>query len=152
MLRSTRRGIFRHSYDISEDGGPVIALAAVRREGCVFALSGQEYRISRAGHRSFTLVGPAGEEATAERTKGRMWTVKSSVTGPLELVRTSVWRETWELRRFGETIGTLSKDGAFRRTSSAELPAEVPLAVRLFVVYVVEVLWERSRQAAAGGA
>lgn len=150
MLRSTRRGFFRHSYDVSEDGRPAATLTSTRREGCAFEVDGEPYRVTRNGNKAFTLTGPWGETARAERVGGRTWSV-SSLHVPLELVRTSIWKETWEVRRFGEPVGTLSKDGAFKNTSSADLPDDLPLFLRLFIVCLVETLWERSRQAAAAG-
>jgi hypothetical protein len=150
MLQSTRRGFFRHSYDISEDGRPTATLTGIRREGCTFDVDGVGYRVARDGRKAFTLSGPNGDEARAERVRGRTWTVSSLVV-PLELVRTSMWKDTWELRRFGEPVGTLAKDGAFRRTSTADLPDDLPLPLRLFVLCVVETLWERARQSGDGG-
>jgi hypothetical protein len=150
MLQSTRRGFFRHSYEISEDGRPTVTLTGTRREGCSFELDDEPYRVTRDGRKAFVLTGPWGEAARAERVGSRTWTV-SSLHVPLELVRTSIWKETWEVRRFGEPVGTLSKDGAFKNTSTADLPDDLPLFLRLFVVCVVEALWERSRQAAAAG-
>ena len=98
----------------------------------------------------YALGGPTGELARAERADRRTWRITSAAES-FDLVRTSIWRETWELRRFGEPAGSLSKDGAFTRTSSADLPDDLPLSVRLFVVCVMETLWERSRQSAAAG-
>ena len=150
MLRSTRRGFFRHSYEISEDGRPAATLTGTRREGCTFEVDGEQYRVAREGRKAFVLTGPWGEAARAERAGSRTWTI-SSLHVPLELVRTSIWKETWEVRRFGEPVGTLSKDGAFKNTSTADLPDDLPLPLRLFIVCLVETLWERSRQAAAAG-
>lgn len=150
MLQSTRRGIFRHSYEVSEDGRPAATLVGTRREGCTFEADGASYRVTRDGYKAFQLIGPEGEIARAERVGGRTWAV-SSLYIPLELVKTSIWKETWEVRRFGESVGALSQDGVFKNTSTADLPDDLPLALRLFVVCLVETLWERSRQAAASG-
>ena len=150
MLQSTRRGFFRHSYDISEDGRPTATLTATRCEGCMFDVDGATYRVTRDGRKAFKLTGPNGDEARAERVRGRTWTI-SSLFVPLELVRGSIWKDTWEVRRFGEPVGTLAKDGAFKRTSTADLPDDLPLPLRLFVLCVVETLWERSRQSDGAG-
>lgn len=150
MLQSTRRGLFRHSYDITEDGRPITTITVTRREGAAFEVDGRSYRIARDGSRQFTLHGPDGELDHAERVNGRTWTA-SSPAGQLELARTSLWKETWELRLAGPPIGTLRRDGPFKRTSTADLPARLPMPTRLFVLYVVETLWERNRQAAAAG-
>jgi hypothetical protein len=151
MLQSTRRGVFRHSYDIAEEGRPVATLTGARREGYTFELDGESFQVTRKGYKGFSFTGSqAGEVARADRAGGRTWTIHS-MYGPLELVRTSIWKETWELRRFGQPAGTLSRDGTFKRTSTADLPEDLPLALRLFILCVVEALWERSRQAASGG-
>lgn len=152
MLQSMRRGVFRHSYDITEEGRPVATLTGGRREGYTFEVDGETFQVTRQGYRGFTISGTqTGEVARADRSNGRTWTIHS-MYGPLELARTSIWKETWELRRFGQPAGTLSKDGAFKRGSTADLPDDLPLAIRLFVLCVVEILWERSRQAASAGA
>ena len=58
---------------------------------------------------------------------------------------------SFEMKRLvASYVGTLSKDGAFKRTSTADLPEDLPLPLRLFILCVVETLWERSRQAASG--
>lgn len=150
MLQSTRRGFFRHSYEISEDGRPAATLIGTRREGCTFEVDDEHYQVTRDRRNVFTLTGPWGEIAKAERAGGRTWTI-SSLYVPLELVRTSIWKETWEVRRFGEPVGSLSKDGTFKNTSTADLPDDLPLPLRLFIVCLVETLWERSRAAAEGG-
>jgi hypothetical protein len=151
MLRSRRLGVFRHRYEVSEDGGPAIVIAGMRREGSAFEVGGERYVVQRNGYKAFTVTGPNGLLARAQRGNGRTWTIQS-MYGPLELLRTSAWKETWELRQAGESVGTLSKDGAFKRTSTADLPESLPLPLRLFVLCVVETLWERSRQSAAGAA
>jgi hypothetical protein len=151
MLRSTRRGVFRHSYDISDDGRPVATLAGGRRESHTFELDGESFQVIRKGYKGFSFTGTqTGEVARAERDNGRTWTIHS-MYGPLELVRTSMWKETWELRRSGEPAGTLGKDGTFKRTATADLPDDLPLPLRLFIFCVVEILWERSRQSASSG-
>ncbi len=151
MLQSTRRGVFRHSYDVADEGRPVATLAGVRREGYTFELDGESFQVTRQGYKGFSFSGSqAGEVARADKSSGRTWTIHS-MYGPLELVRTSIWKETYELHRFGQPAGTLSRDGAFKRTSTADLPEDLPLPLRLFIVCIVETLWERSRQAASGG-
>jgi hypothetical protein len=151
MLQATRRGVFRHSYDIAYEGRPIATLAGARREGYTFELDGQAFQVTRKGYKGFSFTGSqAGEVARADRVNGRTWTLHS-MYGPLELVRTSFWKETWELRRNGQPAGTLRKDGAFKRTFTADLPEDLPLPLRLFILCVVETLWERSRHAASGG-
>lgn len=153
MLRAARTGVFKHRYDISEDDRPVTHLAGFRREGCEFTVDGETLRVVRERGKRFVLNGPNGRVATAERETGRRWAI-TTPSGRLELVRPSMWRSAWELHQGGRSLGRIERDkGIFTRTSHAELPADVPLPVRLFAFYLVLILWERANAtAAAAGA
>jgi hypothetical protein len=148
MLRARRRGIFRREYDVFSEGEQVTSLTGGRRESCEFSLAGNGYRIERVDRRRFRLVGPAGQEAVAERETGREWRVRSG-SGNLTLAKPSIWRSSWEIRQRGTTRGEIRQDGAFKRTYSAGVPADVPLPVGVFVLYVVLVIFERQAAAAA---
>jgi len=150
MLRASRYGVFKRRYEIGEDGRPVIELAGQRREGCEFTLDGERLRVERERGRRFVLTGPRGQHATADRESGRRWAITTSA-GRLELTRPSLWRSAWELRRGDVSLGRIEHDGAFKRTSHADLAADVPLQVRVFAFYVVLILWERANAAAAAG-
>jgi hypothetical protein len=148
MLRARRRGIVKREYDIFSEGEQVTSLVGWRRESCEFSLAGKEYRIERQGRRQFRLVGPAGQEAVAERQTAREWRIHAG-TGNLTLAKPSMWRSGWEIRQRGTTRGEIRHDGAFKRTYSAGVPADVPLPVGVFALYVVLVIFERQAAAAA---
>lgn len=148
MLRARRRGILRREYDIFADGEQVTSLVGRRRESCEFSVAGNGYRIERVDRRRFRLLGPAGQEAVAERQTNREWRVRST-SGNLTLAKPSLWRSGWEIRHHGTTQGEIRHDGAFKRTYSAGVPADVPLPVGVFTLYVVLVIFERQAAAAA---
>lgn len=148
MLRARRRGIFRREYDIYADGEQVTSLVGGRRESCEFSLAGNDYRIEKVDRRHFRLTGPQGQEAVAERQTSREWRVHAK-SGNLILAKPSIWRSSWELRQRGTTRGEIRQDGAFKRTYSAGIPADVPLPVGVFALYVVLVIFERQASAAA---
>jgi hypothetical protein len=148
MLRARRRGFFKRVYEIFSGEEQVTELSGVRREGCVFALAGTEYRVERVDRRHFRLVGPDGKVATAERQTGREWMVQTS-TGNLKLVKPSMWRSGWEVRQRGATKGQIRHEGVFSRTYSAGVPDDVPLPVAVFTLYVALVIFERDAAAAA---
>lgn len=147
MLRARRRGFFKREYEIHSAGQLVTELTGGRREGCEFSLSGTGYRAERDGRKRFVLSGPDGQLATAERQTGREWTVRTA-TGDLTLVKPSVWRSGWEVRRGGAT-GSIRHEGAFTRTYSADVPEDVPLPVAVFALYVILVIFEHQAAAAA---
>jgi hypothetical protein len=151
MLRARRRGFFRREYEVSMDGGPVTSLSCGRRESCEFSLEGKGYRIERADRKRFRLVGSGGQVAVAERQTGRQWTIQAA-TGNLTIAKPSVWRSGWEIQQGGSARGEIRHDGAFTRTYSASVPADVPLPIAVFAFYVVLVIFERQANAAAASA
>lgn len=150
MLRARRRGFFKRVYEISSNDEAATALLTGRRESCEFSLSGTGFRIERDGRKRFLLHGPDGTTATAEQQTGREWTVRAA-TGNLKLVRPSIWRSGWEVQQRGSRKGEIRHDGAFRSTYTADIPADVPLPVAVFALYVILVVYQRAAAAAAAG-
>ncbi len=148
MLQAQKRGFFKRSYELTERGSRVADLADIKREGCDFTVGGHSYRIRRERSKRFLLNGPGGEAAVAERDGGKRWRISSPV-GSYELVRTSFWRSAWELQANGRPVGRIERAGGFGRLSKAELPAEIPRELQVFVFYVVLMVWERAAAAAA---
>ncbi|OLF16398.1 hypothetical protein [Actinophytocola xanthii] len=135
-------------YEFDEDGRSLGELRQVRREGAEFAVDGEALAVQRERSKRFLLTGPGGTVATADRETHRRWVVTTK-TGRLELVRPSFWRSAWELHRGGAPVGRIEPEGWLNTTSHADLPADLPLAVRVFLYYVVLVQWERANAAAA---
>jgi len=48
-----------------------------------------------------------------------------------------------------EGLGVIAPVSVLRRSAMAQLPAEKPLPVRLFIAFLVVVLWKRQADAAA---
>jgi hypothetical protein len=150
MLRARRRGILKRVYEITSNGEAATSLLGGRRESCEFSLSGTGFRIERDGRKRFLLHGPDGRLATAERETGREWTVRAA-TGNVTLVKPSIWRSGWEVRQRGSRKGDIRSEGVFRTTYTADIPADVPLPVAVFTLYVILVVFERAAAASAGG-
>jgi hypothetical protein len=140
--------MFKRVYDLDEDGRSLGELRQLRREGAQFTADGEQLVIRRERSKRFLLDGPRGSGVTAERETHRRW-VLTTPNERLELVRPSIWRSPWELHRGGVPVGRIEPQGWFGKTSHADLPADLPLAVRVFVYYVVLVQWERANAAAA---
>jgi hypothetical protein len=53
--------------------------------------------------------------------------------------------------RSGDTeIGTLTPNSAWRRDAAVKLPEQWPLPLKVFVIWLVIILWNRDYNAAAG--
>jgi hypothetical protein len=148
MLRAHKRGMFKRQWDVEGDSGPLTTITGGRKESCEFELAGAGYRVERDGSKKFTLHGPQGRVAAAERDTGREWTVRAS-SGNVKLVRTSMWRSRLEIRQRGSAQGVIRHDGGFKRTYTAEIPADVPSPVAVFTLYLALVLFERAAATAA---
>jgi hypothetical protein len=62
----------------------------------------------------------------------------------------SAFRRTFVVLDGGFKIGSISPDGIFTRRASIDLPEDMPLPVRVFIVWLAVILWKRESD--AGGA
>ena len=68
-----------------------------------------------------------------------------------ELKLESAWRRDFMLAREGVgKVGFLRPASGFKREWTAELPEELSAEVKLFVMWIVRLLWQRTESAAAG--
>ena len=135
-------------YEVTADDEALTEVTGGRREGCVFSLHDLEYRVERVDRRNFRLLGPDGKVATAERRTGREWAIQAPA-GNLKLVKPSMWRSGWEIQQRSARKGEIRHEGAFKKTYTADVPADVPLPVAVFTLYVGLVIFERAAAAAA---
>jgi hypothetical protein len=155
MLTVVSHGSFKNGFDLLDEAGRTIGAltgSAWRESGRI--TDGQrEYEFRKDGGRRWALAGPDGEPARAERTS--FWSGKWRVdtgSGSYELAKPSMWTTEYELRAGGRLVGSVRRRGVFKSGAEAELPAELPAAVQVFVVAVVTTQWRRDSSAAAGGA
>jgi hypothetical protein len=59
-----------------------------------------------------------------------------------------MFSRTFELHAGSTVVGSLSARGVFSRRMNVDLPETLPLAVRVFVVWLTVVLWKREAEAA----
>lgn len=119
------------TYVVSEDGRPVTEFARASGAACV--IDGTPYRMTRQPRQRFAMSSPAQVVASAERVSGVLATVAGPAT-EFELHRTSRWRNHWELHDRGQRIGACRLR---MLSATADLPTAIPLALRVFVLYVV---------------
>jgi hypothetical protein len=69
-----------------------------------------------------------------------------------ELEKESVWKSAFVIRREGGgLVGSIRREGVFKREWVAELPEELPLETKVFIVWLVILLGKRAASAAAAG-
>ncbi len=50
-----------------------------------------------------------------------------------------------------ERLGAITPDGMFSRTSEVEFPADLPLELQAFLVWLTILLWKREAHRSSGG-
>jgi hypothetical protein len=68
-----------------------------------------------------------------------------------ELVKASLWRRRYVVRAGNEEIGSVAPTSAWRRNAAVQLPPQWPLPLKVFVIWLVIILWKRADGAAASG-
>jgi hypothetical protein len=68
------------------------------------------------------------------------------------LKKVSVWRRDFALFDQDRKVGFVAPAGIFTRKANISLPDELPLQVRVFVVWLVQIMWRREQSAAAASA
>jgi hypothetical protein len=65
------------------------------------------------------------------------------------LRKPSVWRRTFVLMDGERQIGSIAPESMWSRRATAELPHDWPTPIKLFVIWLVIVLWKRDAESAA---
>ena len=140
-----------YSWDlkVTDELRPVadIAMNWWREQG-VLAIDGATYRAYREGLVSgaFVLKGPGGVLVRAEkpsafrrefviRHEGREYTLQAR----------STFRREFVLLEGSREVGSLAPQSVFTRKAAADLPSDLPVPVRMFIVWLAMISWRRAQ-------
>ena len=155
MLTLVPEHWYSWDFRVLDDGREVARLdrAWVRERG-TFQLGPDTYEIARISmlRSAFLLQRRTTVLARAEKPSlfRRAFDVRAGAT-PFRVESVSALRRDFRVLRVGREIGTIRPVAPFRRTAVVDLPDTVALPVRLFLGFLVLVLWKRQRDAAGGG-
>lgn len=155
MLTLVPEHWYSWDFRVLEDGREVARLdRAWARERGTFQLGPDTFEIARTSmlRGAFMLKRRTTVLARAEKPSvfRRAFDVRVGAT-PFRVESVSAFRREFRVLRVGMEIGTIRPVGAFRRTAVVDLPDTVALPVRLFLAFLVLVLWKRQRDMAASG-
>ena len=153
MLRAEPNSAFSWDFTIYDDGAPVaeIDLAWIREAGDVVIddVPCQLYRDGLLGEfmleaGGFTLVRAVKVSVFLREFEIAYDNVLYTLKAQSAFVR------TFELLQDDKRLGVIEPDHMFTRKLTADLPETLPLAVRVFIIWLVIVLWKRAAQSSPG--
>jgi len=153
MIRAEPHSIFSWDVTVYEDGTPVadIDMAWVREAGEVM-IGEVACRLYREGLFSgaYVLEADGFEWVRAVKPSALFRTFEITYDDVhYTLQARSALRRTFELHQDGDLVGTIYPDHAFTRKMTADLPEAMPLAVRVFIVWLVLLMWKRAAESSS---
>jgi hypothetical protein len=148
MLRAKPNGFFSWKFTIFDEADRNIAGIDIRwvREAGEVRLNGRTHRIYRERllRGAFVLEEDGKELARAEKPSAllRSFVVRHNSREFLLQAASPVVR-TFVLSENGRPIGTIKPEHALTRKALIDLPTGMALPVRIFVAWLVFVLWKR---------
>ena len=139
-----------YSWDVTvtDQSRPVadIALSWWREKG-ELTIDGALYRVSReAPSGAFVLERAGSISARAEKPSVfRREFVLRHAGREYTLRRRSVFGRTFVLLDGSRVVGSIAPKSPFTRKAAADLPRDLPLPVRMFIVWLTVMSWRRQR-------
>jgi hypothetical protein len=153
MLIAIPKQWFSWKFTVTDGSQPVaeIDISQWREKGRL-TVEGVDYRVYRENMMSgdFILESAGSVVARAQKPSAFHRTFEISHDGDhYTLQAESAFRRTFLLLSGERQIGSLSPERMMSRRAAVDLPAELPLAVRVFVIWLALILWKRAADAGA---
>ena len=154
MLQAVPKGWFSSKYDVSNDNVPVgtINFSAWREEG-ELTIGGSIYRVYREGLMSGSFVLELNGSILARAQKpSALYRTFIIELGEKKYVleAKSAFSSKFMLIEGERQIGSAYREGVLARKSLADFPDEIEITIRMFLLWLVMILWRRSDSASAG--
>jgi hypothetical protein len=139
-------------FDVTDDARHVAHLdLSTWGEKGVLTIDGMAHRVYREGVGSGDFLLERDGVVLARATKPSAFRSAFEVRHDgrtYDLAKESVWQRRFVVRSGNSEIGSLAPRSAFGREAVATLPEPWPLPLKVFVIWLVVILWKRA--AAAG--
>jgi hypothetical protein len=153
MLEARPRNLFSRDFFIEANGREVSKLEVpLWREAGAFTIEGQPYRIYREGWMSGAFLLESGGRQIGRAIKPSAFRSQFDLEldgSRYSLQRTALFGRTFTILRGGAEVGSIRPVSVFSRRALIDLPSDWPLSVKVFVFWLVLVIWNRDRSAAA---
>jgi len=154
MLEAVPKSLFSPDFRMLEDGREVTVLdASAWRERAEIEIAGAACRLYRRGHMSGAFVIEYQEVVLASATKPSAFRSAFDVDvrgRRFTLRKPSMWKRGFGLYEGGVPVGTIEPQKGYSKRSTLDLPTTLPLPARVFIFWLVTIIWRRDDAAAAG--
>ncbi|HVS00668.1 MAG TPA: hypothetical protein VMW27_28875 [Thermoanaerobaculia bacterium] len=154
MLEAKPPGLFSRDFDIEAEGRKIAFLdIALWREAGEVLIEGQPYKLYREGLMSGAFLLEKEGQVVARAIKVSAFRSQFDLelgTHRCSLKRASIFGRSFSVLQGGDVLGSIRPAGVFTRRALIDLPPDWPAPVQVFVFWLVLVIWNRDRSAAAG--
>ena len=122
------------------------------RERAEIQIEDRTHRVFRERAMSGDFILEMGGQILARATKPSVFRETMIIRADgreYTLRKLSVWRRAFVLMDGDRQIGSISPDSVWTRHATADLPADWPLPVKAFAIWLVIILWRRASNSAA---
>lgn len=153
MLTANPHSWFSWDFTLAKNGESIanIDLSSWREKGAL-TVANATYRISREGLCSGAFLLESNGTVLARARKPSAWTRRLVLDfggAKFELKPQSAFARGFQLLEDERIVGTLLPDSFLTRKFNVELPEDLPLQIRAFIVWLTVLLWKRDASAAA---
>ena len=155
MLHVRPVSLLSESYTISaKKKGRALTTVSIRwfREAGSFSLDGQTFDLGREGWMGGDFFLSIGRRELASADKPSAWhrrfTVRADGTKYVLQARSAFSRK-FDLLRGRRKVGSIEPTSIWTRGATADLPAELPLELRVFMIWLALLLWKRARDSSS---
>lgn len=152
MLELVPKSWASWNFTVLQDGSPMAEIDISRwREKGRLAVDGSNYQVYREGLMSgaFILELNGARMARAEKPSALARSFKVEYAGRIFRWEGNVFRRSFVLAENSRTVGSLAPAGIFTRKAAAELPDDLPLPVKVFLIWLALILWKRDADSGA---
>jgi len=153
MIRAVPKSWFSSGYRVLEDNTTIAMVDLSRwREAGVLTINGSTYRVYRKGLMSGLFLLESGGSILARAQKPsalyRSFLVEDG-GNQYKLEAESALYRKFILTQKENPIGSVYPESAFTNKAVIDLPEAISLPVRLFIFWLVIILWNRGSDAAS---
>lgn len=148
VLTATPKNLFSWTYEIADRRGHIatVSLHWLREAGRL-VIDQTPYSLGREGWISGVFYLDSGRARLASATKQSVLTRSFDLEIDNEtyvLRPKSMFRRAFVLESRGKIVGEISPTSLFSRGAEADLPLELSVAARIFVLWLVILMWRRA--------